>query len=1561
MPRNPNSPHDHGCGPMHTHTSASENIKLQMMMAKLEDSLRGEFVLQEQLKTINLETLVGSGNIDIKSIDRIEKASEGLVDTYTIYFNNAEPYSFVVTNGTKGDKGDQGEQGPQGERGEQGPQGEPGAKGEPGEKGDKGEKGNPGERGADGKNGIDGKDGKDGQDGAPGKDGADGKDGLDGADGQSAYALWLALGNTGSETDFINSLKGDTGTQGPEGKQGPEGPQGPEGKQGPAGTNGKDFTYDMFSEEQLEALKVKGDKGDKGDQGEPGPAGPQGPQGLRGEQGPVGPAGPQGDRGPIGPQGVQGPQGIQGLKGDTGNGITNISYEGSHVGTDGVVVDTYAIHFSDMDARTFTVTNGAKGDAGPGIKEIQLVSEGDSYNTYCIVFENSATPNFIYKIPHGKQGIQGPVGPQGAPGKDGQPFTYDMLTDAQKAELKGKDGVSPILRILNNIWEISYDNGLTFNSTGVTAVGPAGKDGEQGPAGRDGQNGVDGVGIADIKHDRDDANGNCIYVITLTDGRTEEFIVYKGNDGAQGPAGQDGKPGIDGKDGLTTAILVGSQLYSHTNGIISLPNFATESFVQAKIAEAQVGAGDGEITLEGYATEDYVDKAIREIELTPGPAGNAGKDGKDGVGIQSVVINNEGKLIIYLTDGTEKNLGVVIGADGKDGTNGTNGQDGANGLDGKDGLGIAKSEINAKGELVLTYTNNTSVNLGKVVGTNGTDGKDGQPGAAGAKGEDGAPGANGIDGKSAYEIWLALGHTGSEEDFINSLKGESGKDGLDGKDGEDGKSLTFEDLTIDQKLELKGDQGPQGIQGPVGPQGPQGPQGIPGVEGPAGPQGPQGVQGPAGKDGIDGKDGLTTAIQIGETTYEHTDGTITLPQFATEEFVNKKIAEAELEDTDVDLSAYYTKSEVDALIPEVPTKVSELENDANYTKGFILDLGGYNQGSNWEVDVSSTFEEFVNAPIYPHPILYVAYNNNSLLYPARVRCNNGSFYEVEANVTKITTTPDFETQQQIWLQADITQPNEGKWIARCYLRKLNAASVSYVDKKFDAINIPETDLSNYYNKTETENLIAKAVEDIEHPTVDLTSYAKLTDLQIGEDFTTDITVGHLEAGFEVKSTMTFGELLKRILRHPSNFCEHVWVDADCTTPKTCSICGQTEGTALGHVEETIEGKAATCTETGLTNGVKCSRCHIVLSAQQSIPATGHTWSTWTRTVEPTCDTKGQDTRTCTVCGVTETREVNALGHNYTSAVTTSATCTEPGIRTYTCVNDPTHTYTETIAALGHNYTSEITTAASCETSGVRTYTCSRCGDSYTEEIPATGHKAAAAVRENEVAAQCETTGSYDLVTYCSVCGEELSRETKTIPALGHSYGEWVTTKEPEIEIPGEKTKTCSRCGHVITEEIPALPKPEEPVATAYYLGGIGNDTQQDCPAWWEDYGFDVPTRTTHYFEHLKANDARPYTEGELEGQHELSWKMSIPLGYDADMSDAMGEDIVFSDTDEVYPAIALPSEYKVDLWTMDAENSYPVADVIDEVETDEGYTIYYVQNAVPYGETKTFFITISRK
>ena len=62
------------------------------------------------------------------------------------------------------------------------------------------------------------------------------------------------------------------------------------------------------------------------------------------------------------------------------------------------------------------------------------------------------------------------------------------------------------------------------------------------------------------------------------------------------------------------------------------------------------------------------------------------------------------------------------GKAGQQGEKGDTGEKGASGQNGKDGIGIAKAEINANGELVITYTDGKVVNLGKVVGADGKDG-----------------------------------------------------------------------------------------------------------------------------------------------------------------------------------------------------------------------------------------------------------------------------------------------------------------------------------------------------------------------------------------------------------------------------------------------------------------------------------------------------------------------------------------------------------------------------------------------------------------------------------------------------------------------------------------------------------------------------------------------------------------------------------------------------------------------------------------------------------------------
>lgn len=72
----------------------------------------------------------------------------------------------------------------------------------------------------------------------------------------------------------------------------------------------------------------------------------------------------------------------------------------------------------------------------------------------------------------------------------------------------------------------------------------------------------------------------------------------------------------------------------------------------------------------------------------------------------------------------EKGEQGIQGIQGEKGQNGKDGTNGTNGIDGKDGIGITNAEINISGELILTYSNGTSANLGKIVGADGKDGAD---------------------------------------------------------------------------------------------------------------------------------------------------------------------------------------------------------------------------------------------------------------------------------------------------------------------------------------------------------------------------------------------------------------------------------------------------------------------------------------------------------------------------------------------------------------------------------------------------------------------------------------------------------------------------------------------------------------------------------------------------------------------------------------------------------------------------------------------------------------------
>ena len=62
----------------------------------------------------------------------------------------------------------------------------------------------------------------------------------------------------------------------------------------------------------------------------------------------------------------------------------------------------------------------------------------------------------------------------------------------------------------------------------------------------------------------------------------------------------------------------------------------------------------------------------------------------------------------------------------------------------------------------------------------------GEKGDTGEPGQNGTNGVDGEDGKSAYQIWLDEGNVGTEQDFLDSLKGADGIDGQNGRDGING-------------------------------------------------------------------------------------------------------------------------------------------------------------------------------------------------------------------------------------------------------------------------------------------------------------------------------------------------------------------------------------------------------------------------------------------------------------------------------------------------------------------------------------------------------------------------------------------------------------------------------------------------------------------------------------------------------------------------------------------------------------------------------------------------------
>ena len=181
-----------------------------------------------------------------------------------------------------------------------------------------------------------------------------------------------------------------------------------------------------------------------------------------------------------------------------------------------------------------------------------------------------------------------------------------------------------------------------------------------------------------------------------------------------------------------------------------------------------------------------------------------------------------------------------------------------------------------------------------------------------------------------------------------------------------------------------------------------------------------------------------------------------------------------------------------------------------------------------------------------------------------------------------------------------------------------------------------------------------------------------------------------------------------------------------------------------------------------------------------------------------CELSGVDKCICMFCGDRKERTVSALGHkfaagepycqngcgavnpdyvpphthNYASAITTAPTCTQAGVKTFTCSCGDA--YTEPVAALGHNYGEWTQTKApTCTEAGEETRICTRdVSHTETREVAALGHSFAASKQ------------------YCqNGCG---AVNPDYVPPHVHTYNAVVTA--PKATALGYTLHTCSGCG-----------------------------------------------------------------------------------------------------------------------------------------------------------------------
>ena len=244
--------------------------------------------------------------------------------------------------------------------------------------------------------------------------------------------------------------------------------------------------------------------------------------------------------------------------------------------------------------------------------------------------------------------------------------------------------------------------------------------------------------------------------------------------------------------------------------------------------------------------------------------------------------------------------------------------------------------------------------------------------------------------------------------------------------------------------------------------------------------------------------------------------------------------------------------------------------------------------------------------------------------------------------------------------------------------------------------------------------------------------------------------------------------------------------------------------ALGHSEEVVFGYNATCTETGLADGKKCSVCGVTTLEQEEIPAKEHSFTNYASNNDATCTADGTKTAKCDRCDATDTLadEGSKAAHSFTNYVSNEdATCIADGTKTAKCDNcDATDTLADEGSKAAHSFTNYVSDGnATCTDDGTKTAKCDGCDatDTITDEESKLNHSFTNYVSNED--ATCTADGTK--TAKCDGC-DATDTITDEESKLNHSFTNYIPDGNATCIADGTKTAKCDRCNETdtITDE-----------------------------------------------------------------------------------------------------------------------------------------------------------------